>query len=87
MVTTNIESILHNMLCVTLACIKEREFAHFWLVACSGVSNLNIAIFLDTIPVINDKLCMMELLIELYVFIPLFMTLAIFQGHSSVIKF
>ena len=44
--------------------------------------NFNIGIFSDTIDVINVKLCMMVLLIELYLFIPLSMTLATFQGAT-----
>ena len=35
--------------------------------------------------VINVKLCMMEVLTELYPFILLSVTLIVFQGHSSVI--
>ena len=45
--------------------------------------NFNIVILLDTINVINVKLCMM-VLIEFYLFIPLTVTLTIFQGHWSV---
>ena len=33
---------------------------------------------------INVKICMMVLLIELYLFFPLSVTVTIFQGHSSV---
>ena len=44
---------------------------------------LNIGIFSDTINVVNVKLCMMILLIELHLFIPPSMTLTIFQGHST----
>ena len=39
---------------------------------------------LNAIDVINVRLCMMVLLIELYLFIPLSVALTIFQGHSSV---
>ena len=46
--------------------------------------DFNITIFLDTINVINVKLCMVVLHTELYLFIPLLVTLTIFQGHSSV---
>ena len=43
-----------------------------WL---SGVAKkINIVIFSDTINVINVKLCMMLLLIDLYLFIPLSVT-------------
>ena len=41
-------------------------------------------IFSDTVNVINVKLCMMVLLIKLYLFIPLSVTLTIFYGHSNV---
>ena len=51
------------------------------------VKNFNIGIYSDTINVMNVKLCMMALLIELCMFIPLSVTLAIFQGHSNVKQF
>lgn len=47
------------------------------------VRNLNVVIFLGTVNVINIKLYMKVLLIELYLFIPLSLTVAIFQGYSS----
>ena len=40
--------------------------------------DFNITIFLDTINVINVKLCMVVLHTELYLFIPLLVTLTIF---------
>ena len=43
------------------------------------VENFNIGIFLDAINLINVRLCMMVLLIELYLFIPHSVTLTIFQ--------
>ena len=46
--------------------------------------NFNTAIFSDTIDVIDVKLCMMVLLIELYLFISLSVALTIFKGHSNV---
>ena len=46
--------------------------------------NFNVAIFPDTINVIDVKLCMIVLLVELYLIIPLSMT---FQGHRSVKQF
>ena len=49
--------------------------------------NFNIVIFSDTINVLNVKLCMMVELIEFYPFIPLSVTLMVFQGHSSVKQF
>ena len=41
--------------------------------------NFNIAICLDTINMINVKLCMMVVLTELYLFIALSVTLIVFQ--------
>ena len=49
--------------------------------------NFNIGIFLDTINMINVKLCMVVVLFELDLFIPLLVILIVFQGHSSVKKF
>ena len=51
------------------------------------VESCNTGIYLDTINMINVKLCMMVLLIELYLFIPLSETLTIFQGHNNVEQF
>ena len=48
------------------------------------VENFNIGTYSDTINVINVKLCMMVLLIELYLFISLSVTLTILHGHSNV---
>ena len=48
------------------------------------VKDIDVANSLDTIHLINIKLCEMVLNIELRLFIPLSMTLTIFQGHSSV---
>ena len=52
----------------------------------------NVAIFLDTVNVMNVKLCMiilvlLLLLIELYPIIPLLVILNIFQGHSIINSF
>ena len=44
------------------------------------VENLNTGLYSETINVINVELCVMVLLIELYLFIPLSVALAIFQG-------
>ena len=49
--------------------------------------NFYIAIFLDTINMINVKLCMMVVLIELYPFMLFSVTLIVFQGHSFNWKF
>ena len=46
--------------------------------------NFNVAIVLDTINMINVQFWIMLVLIELYPFIPLSVTLIVFQGHSSV---
>ena len=46
--------------------------------------NFNVAIFSDSINVINAKLCMMIVLIELCPFIPLSTTFVVFQGYSRV---
>ena len=48
------------------------------------VENFNFGIYSDIIIVVNVNLCMMVLLIEVYLFIPLSVTLTIFQGHSNV---
>ena len=45
--------------------------------------NFNVTIFSDTINVINVKLCVIVLHMGLYLFIPLSVTLSIFQGHSN----
>ena len=50
------------------------------------VENFNIGDYLGTVNVINVKLCMMVLLIELYLFIPLSVTMTIFEGHSSSVE-
>ena len=47
----------------------------------------NIAIFLHAVDVINVKLCVMVLLIELYLFIPLPVPMTVFEGHSIVEQF
>ena len=54
---------------------------------CLYVAKTNVVIFLDTINMINVKLCIMVVLIELYPFIPLSVTLIVFQGHSNVRQF
>ena len=55
------------------------------IVRCS--KNFNVAIFSDAINVVNIKLFMMVMLIEVCLFIPLSVTLTMFQGHSSVRQF
>ena len=51
------------------------------------VENFNTGMYSDTINVMNIKVYMMELLIELYLFIPLSVTLTIIQGHNNVKQF
>ena len=48
---------------------------------------VNVTIFLETINVINVKICMVVLLSELCLFKPLSVTLTIFQCHWSVKQF
>ena len=49
--------------------------------------NFNIVIFSNSVKVINVKFCLVVLLIELYLFIPLSVILTILQGHLSVKQF
>ena len=66
----------------------ERELTCFFVGQVSGlVENYNNVIFSDKINVINVKLYVMVLFIESYLFIPLSVTLAIFQGHGTVEQF
>ena len=51
------------------------------------VKNYNMGICSDTINVMNVKSCMMVLLTEFYLLIPLSVILTIFQGHSNVEQF
>ena len=48
------------------------------------VENFKTGIFSDTLIAVNVKLCKMVLLVELYLFTPLSVTLTILQGHSNV---
>ena len=43
-----------------------------------------VGILLDAVNVVSVKLCLMVMLIELYPFMPLSVTLAVFQSHSGV---
>ena len=52
-----------------------------------GDKNFNVAIFSNTVNMINVKLCMMVMLIKLYPFIPLSLSLTIFQGHTNMEQF
>ena len=49
--------------------------------------NFNVAIFLDTIDIINVKLCMMVAFIEVYPFTPFSVTSIAFQGHIKIKQF
>ena len=51
------------------------------------VENLGFIHYPDSINVINVKLCMMVVLTELYLCMPLPVTLTTFQGHSNVEQF
>ena len=57
-----------------------------WVIVRHG-KNFTVTVFLDTLKAINVKFCLMVLVIELYLFIPLSVTLTIFQGHRSVKQF
>ena len=50
--------------------------------ACHG-TNHNVGIFLDTLNVMNVKLCMMVILFEHYPFIPFSNALTVLQGHIT----
>ena len=52
-----------------------------------GGKNVTVATFSDTVSMINVKLCMMVAFNELYPFIPLSVSLIVFQSHSSVKQF
>ena len=64
----------------------SREIVNFFSsVKCLGLSKtFNIGIFSDSINVVNVKLCMMVQLIELYLFIPLSVTLTIYFMVTDV---
>ena len=51
------------------------------------VKNFNIGIFSGTINAINVKLGIMVLFTELYLFLPLSLTLTVFKGYSNVEQF
>ena len=76
------------MICVTPVCIQGRLINIFSSVKCLGLlKTFNIGIYSDSKNVINVKLYMMILLIELDLFIPVSVILTIFQGHNSVEQF
>ena len=80
MIAKYIRKIVYNMICVTAVFIQGRNLACFVSQVSGLVKNFTIGIY-------SDKLCMMVLLIELYLFISLSVTMTIFQGHSSVKQF
>ena len=73
--------VVYAMTSVRLACQPAR-----WIASQPSVCmRQNIAIFLDTsMSMVNVKLCMIVVLTVFYQFIPLSVTLVLFQGHSSV---
>ena len=78
---------MHIMICATGVFSRE-IISILSLVMYPGLfKTFSFRIYSDTITVINVKLCMMVLLIELYLFGPLSMTVTIFQGHSNVKQF
>ena len=73
------------MISVMLVSIQGRSFTCFWslkFLVIGLVRNLNIGIFSHKM--INVKLCYF---IKLYLFIPLSVSLTIFQGHNNVKQF
>ena len=82
MVATYIKKIMHNIICVT-GVYSRGIINMFFMCQVTGlVRNFNIGIYSDTTNVINVKLCMMVLLIEFYLFIPLSVTVIIFQSQQ-----
>ena len=69
--------------------VYSREIINmFFIGQLSGlVENVNIWIYSDIINVVNVKPGMMVLLCELCLFIPLSVTVIIFQDHCSVEQF
>ena len=83
MVAACIKRIMQNVMTDSGVC--SREIINMFLVGqVSGlVENFNIGIFSDTRNLINVNVCMMVLLIELYLFIPLSSTSTVFQIAMS----
>ena len=87
MIATYIKKIMCSVICVT-SVYSRKIISILFIGKVSGLfKTVNIGIHSDTINVINVKLCMVVLLIELYLVIPLSVTLTTFQGHSSVAQF
>ena len=81
MVATYIKKIMHKIIFVILCVFKgDNQHAFGWS-NIGFVKNSNIWILSDTINVLN------VLLTELYLFIPLSVTLTIFQRYSNVEQF
>ena len=89
MVATYLKKIMHSVICVHKSDVYSMEIISVFFVDQVSwlVENFNIGIYLDTMNVVNVKLCLMVLLIELYLFISLLVTLTIFQGHCNVKQF
>ena len=66
-------------------CYEQCWAGRVIVLCCKNFSN--VAIFSDTVNVINIKLCMMLQLIGLYLCIPLSVSLTICQGQRSVKQF
>ena len=81
MVVADMKKITYNMKCVTG--VYSRELICMFLDGQVTGLGRNIRIYSDTINVINIKLCKMVLLIELYLFIPISVTLTIFFVHTQ----
>ena len=75
---------MHNMLCAVTD-VYLREIINTILVGQMSecVKNFD-SVFSNTINIINLRLCMMVLTVELYMFISLSVTMTIFQAHRSV---
>ena len=73
MATTYIKMIVHNILCMTLVGLWEIVDKFLVGQVSTHFKNITIAIFLDTVNVINVKLCMMIPHIGRYLFIALLM--------------
>ena len=69
--------------------VCSREIVYMYLVSqVSGlVKKIAIGLFSDTMNVIDIKLWMVVLHIEVYLLITLLVTLTLFRGHSSVKQF
>ena len=71
MVATYMKKIMHNDFCDSGVYSRETINIFCFGRVSGHVENFNIGIYSDSINVLNVKICMMVLLIELYLFIPL----------------